>query len=115
MGQVLYHLLLPNQEHPFMENVQTDTKNIKKTILGVLSGIFLIIVVLLVLDALHVISLSKLFTFKNLFNSPFIHSRQQKAPDAVIVTVGNENIYQKDLTTELAYFPATDTVNREKL
>lgn len=98
-----------------IQPVQPKPNNLKKILLGVIGGLFFLIVILLILDALHVISLSRLFSMKNPFNGP-LNARQHKAPTEVLIKVGNENIYQQDLTAELSYFPETEnTVDREKL
>jgi hypothetical protein len=98
-----------------MDNVQPKNNNLKKIIAGIFGAIFLVIVMLLVLDSLHVITLSKLFSLKNPFNTA-LQTRQKKAPEAVLMKVGNESIYQQDLNTELAYFPSSEqTDNREQL
>jgi hypothetical protein len=98
-----------------MDNVQPKKNTLQKALVGILGGIFLVIVVLLVLDGFHILTLSKLFSFKNPFNFS-VQTKQKKAPTATIMKVGNETIYQQDLNTELAYFPvAEQTLDREQL
>jgi hypothetical protein len=103
------------QFHKKVDNVQPKTFSLKKKIIGIFVALFLVLVVLLVLDGFHIISLSKLLSLKNPFTIS-LQTKQKKAPTAIIMKVGNENIYQQDLNTELAYFPAAEkNEDREQL
>lgn len=104
------------QEQMSSENAN---KQIFKFIGGILAGLCLLLVILLVLDSLHIISLQSIVSRKTIFDvqktgGNFSNSEGNNAISTTesankIVKVGEETVYQKDLETELQYSPvATD-------
>lgn len=76
--------------------------------------IIFILVIIFVLNYFKIISLKDIFHIGKQI-SELNFSTTQNTPTAVIVKVGQENIYQKDLDSEMQNFPSLKNVDRRKL
>lgn len=109
--------MVGNESAPIEINPKSSNKasngQFVKLIVGMLLGIFVLIGFLLILDSLKLISLSKLFpsTTKKL---PGITSTAPASKD-IIANVGDEYIYQQDLSVEEYHYPTIASKTRETL
>lgn len=76
--------------------------------------IIFVIVIIFALNYFKIISLQDIFHIGKQI-SELNFSTTQNTPTAVIVKVGQENIYQKDLDSEMQNFPSLKNVDRRKL
>jgi hypothetical protein len=84
----------------------------KKLFLGSLAGgIVLLLLLILLLNNFKNIPNKNQFHFS--LNIPFLN--KEKNPTKIIIKVGKENIYQKDLDFEMAYLPSLKNVDKKKL
>ncbi len=105
---------------PNPDNVSGEG-SILKFIAGMMIGIFILASVLLILNALHIISLGSLFPAQKKKAAPYPSQAQNVEPpvgtssDKVIAKVGEEVLYQKDLDIEDKNYPEIPSKTRKLL
>jgi len=91
---------------------QKQPQQVWKLLLGIFIGIVFLLGFFLVLDHFNVISLHKVLPLGNNLFSPALPS----SPDQkIIAKIGEENLYQKDLDTEMHYYPLKNKADTKQV